>query len=90
MNPDDSTLNAALAGIEEVLVAADNALAGDVEINNASEQDPLLAALSMGTVETGNAAGESSIAGLSSKLHSADGFSSEQSALLLAVGVKCH
>ena len=83
----DSTLNAALSGIEDVLVAADNVLAGNVEINEASEQDPLLAALSMGSVETGQTVGESSMAGLSSKLHSADGFSSEQSALLLAVGV---
>jgi len=92
----DETMNVAIADLEAdistVLGDADDVLAGNVsssnvEISNTSEQDPLLAALGMGAGDVSPVAGESTMAGLSSKLNSADGFSADQSALLLAAGV---
>jgi hypothetical protein len=81
-----AAMDQTLHGVESVLAASDRVLAGGVEISSPAEQDPLLAALGAVGGDT-VMQGDDVLAGLSSKLQSADGFSAEQSALLLAVGV---
>lgn len=80
-----------LHSVETILATTESVLDGNadfsnVEINNVSQQDPLLAALSIDNGDVGLSPAEN-LVGLSSKLQSADSFSAEQSALLLAVGV---
>ena len=83
-NPETAALAHSNLATESVLDG--NADFSNVEINNASQQDPLLAALSIDNGDVGLSPAEN-LAGLSFKLQSADSFSAEQSALLLAVGV---